>query len=314
MSLSEFGLIERFFRQARLAGGGVDLGIGDDAALLSVPAECQLVVAADTLVQGVHFPEGLAAADIGYRALAVNLSDMAAMAALPRWYTLCLTLPAADEIWLSGFCDGLAAAGGGIGLIGGDTTRGPLCVSLQILGLVPRGAALLRSGAAVGDGVYVTGTLGDAAAGLALIQSGHAGDDTLRQRFLRPTPRLREAALLAGRASACIDISDGLLADLGHICEASGVAARVQLSKLPCSPALKQAFPARAQEFALAGGDDYELCFTVPPGQENVLAERFGSAGCRLHRIGEIVAGAGVCCVDANGDTLMPKRVGYEHF
>ena len=316
MALSEFALIARYFAQARLAGAGADLGIGDDAALLSVPGDCQLVVAADTLVQGVHFPPALAAADIGYRALAVNLSDLAAMGAAPRWYTLCLTLPAAEAAWLADFCDGLAEAAGttGISLVGGDTTRGPLCISVQILGTVKAGAALLRSGAAPGDGVYVTGTLGDAAGGLALIQAGGAGSAYLQRRFRRPSPRLREAGLLAGLASACIDISDGLLADLGHICDASAVAASLQLPRLPLSDALLAAFPGQAQDFALAGGDDYELCFTVPPALTAALERRFGDAGCRCSRIGEIVAGRGVRCIDANGDTLAPKKVGYEHF
>lgn len=318
MALSEFALIERFFGQQRLVATGADLGIGDDAALLSVPPDQQLVVSADTLVESVHFPADTAPEAVGYRALAVNLSDIAAMGAVPVWYTLCVTLPAADADWLDSFCAGLARAAGttGIALVGGDTTRGPLCISVQIMGLVPRGGALLRSGARPGHAVYVTGTPGDAAAGLELLQGGGALDadaEYLVERFFWPTPRLREAALLAGLASSCIDLSDGLVADLGHICRASAVAATLNTARLPLSRPLR-AHTSCPGDYALAGGDDYELCFTVPPAAIPALEQRFSSRGLDCRRIGEIQAGSGVRCLTAKGDTLVAKRAGYEHF
>jgi thiamine-monophosphate kinase len=323
MPLSEFAMIERYFSGLELAPSAADivLGVGDDAAVLAVPAGQQLVVAADTLVEAVHFPAGSAADLIGYRALAVNLSDLAAMGAQPRWYTLCLTLPELQRGWLDGFCRGLAqaAAATGISLVGGDTTRGPLTLSVQIMGLVSEGAALTRSGASPGDRIYVTGSLGDAAAGLAILQQAVTDKsfDHLIKRFSRPAPRLREASLLKGVASSCIDISDGLLADLGHICENSAVAARINLDSLPISSELRRYAGAQALTYAANGGDDYELCFTVPEPAVVGLEQQFNQRGLRCTSIGKImknVDGVGVQCVDSDGATRTIPRSGYEHF
>ncbi|MCW8807100.1 MAG: thiamine-phosphate kinase, partial [Rhodanobacter sp.] len=262
----EFDLIELIRQRTAQSRDDVRLGIGDDAAVLAVPAGQELVVAIDTLVDGVHFPRGTAAADIGWKALAVNLSDLAAMGASPAWALLALTLPAADPAFVEGFADGFAqlAQPHRLALVGGDTTRGPLCVSVVVHGFVPPGSALTRSGAQVGDVLLVTGTLGDAGAGLQAIQhpprepGDHASlRDFLRARLNRPTPRLAAGAALRGQASACIDISDGLLADLGHICTASGVAAEIEAALLPRSSALLALHDeATALRLALSGGDD----------------------------------------------------------
>ncbi len=313
-------MIASYFDSPSLAPAAADiaLGIGDDAAVLEVPPDQQLVVAADTLVEAVHFPVGCPPDWVGYRALAVNLSDIAAMGARPRWYTLCISLPQLDSDWLEGFCRGLAdaAAGHGVSLVGGDTTRGPLVVSVQIMGLVPRGRALRRSGARVGDGIYVTGYLGDAAAGLAALTAGDTGEaqfEPLLRRFSYPRPRLREGELLRDLASSCIDISDGMLGDLGHICEHSSVAAHVELDAIPLSPALQDWAGERALDYATSGGDDYELCFTVAPQLQDALQRAFRKENLKLTRIGKMVAGAGVHCFEA-GVPLKLSRSGYEHF
>jgi len=294
------------------------LGIGDDAAIVS-PAE-PLVVATDTLVAGTHFPVDLDPVCIGHRALAVNLSDMAAMGAVPRWFTLALTIDRVDPAWLSAFADGMFAYADshGVALIGGDTTRGPLTITLQALGTVASGGALLRSGASIGDDVYVTGTLGDAAAGLAILRrSLRAGDPAGRwliDRFARPTARVAEGLALRGIATAAIDVSDGLIADLGHLCDASGCGAAIELERLPRSDALSASFTAdETFEFALSGGDDYELCFTAPPGAAARLEAAMRSCGGRAARIGAIVAGRGVECRDGGG-LVVGLRSGYTHF
>jgi thiamine-monophosphate kinase len=321
MSLSEFAMIKRYFSESQLTPAADDIivPVGDDAAVLVVPAGQQLVVAADTLVEAVHFPAGSAADLIGYRALAVNLSDLAAMGAQPRWYTLCLTSPELKQQWLDDFSAGLAeaAADTGISLVGGDTTRGPLTISVQVMGLVPNNTALTRSGARPGDIIYVTGTLGDAAAGLAILQRELASEtlfDHLIERFSRPTPRLREAGILMAYASSCIDISDGLVADLGHICESSGVAASLNIDTLPISTGLRGYAGQQALTYALNGGDDYELCFTVAAHQAQELERSFQQQGLQCSPIGQVIDGAGVHCVDAKGNTRTMLRSGYEHF
>jgi thiamine-monophosphate kinase len=321
MSLSEFAMIKHYFSESQLTPAADDIivPVGDDAAVLVVPAGQQLVVAADTLVEAVHFPAGSAADLIGYRALAVNLSDLSAMGAQPRWYTLCLTSPELKQQWLDDFSAGLAeaAADTGISLVGGDTTRGPLTISVQVMGLVPNNTALTRSGARPGDIIYVTGTLGDAAAGLAILQRELASEtlfDHLIERFSRPTPRLREAGILMAYASSCIDISDGLVADLGHICESSGVAASLNIDTLPISTGLRGYAGQQALTYALNGGDDYELCFTVAAHQAQELERSFQQQGLQCSPIGQVIDGAGVHCVDAKGNTRTMLRSGYEHF
>jgi thiamine-monophosphate kinase len=317
MGLGEFELIERYLSRLGARRDDVLLGVGDDAALLRPPAGLELALAADTVVEGVHFPAGLDAADLGHRVLAVNLSDMAAMGAEPAWALLTLTLPGADPDWLRGFASGLheLARRHGTALVGGDTTAGPLTATVAIAGFVPPGQALRRAGARPGDEVWVSGTPGDAAAGLAILQGALDAPGTvaepLVQRFLRPEPRVSLGLVLRGVASACIDVSDGLAGDLGKLCQASGVAAEVDSTGLPRSEALRAATdPPGARRYALAGGDDYELLFTLPPGTDATALER--GSGVRLTRIGRVVAGYGV---NIDGSPAERELVhGFDHF
>ena len=318
--MNEFELIERYFAKVGPSRDDVVLGVGDDAALLTVPPGHELVACTDTLVDGRHFPAGTRADDVGWRALAVNLSDLAAMGATPAWATLALTLPAIDEDWLEGFVMGFAALASAhqVALVGGDTTRGPLTITVQALGFLPSGTALRRSGARPGDLLYVTGWPGDAAAGLALIEGRLEGQGAnrgaLEGKFRRPEPRVGFGSRLRGVASACIDVSDGLAQDLGRLVAASGVAATVRAAELPLSRALYAlAGESRARDFALAGGDDYELLFTVPPVARQTLAAVTASAGApACHCIGEIAAGRGVRVLGERGELPVPR--GWDHF
>lgn len=325
--MPEFDLIERI--RTRAPGrDDVVLGIGDDAALLQVPAGLQLVVAMDTLNAGVHFPEHTAAADIGWKALAVNLSDLAAMGATPAWCTLSLSLPEADAAWVDAFLDGFLALADahGVALVGGDTTRGPLSVCVTVHGFVAPGHALRRDGARVGDEVWVSGTLGDAAAALVQWQAAAATapaaavgvgpcDPALRLRLDRPTPRVAFGAALAEVAHACIDVSDGLLADLAHVARASSVGIEVEVDALPASDALCRGFDREARRALQAGGgDDYELAFTAPPADAARIESAAAACGVRIARIGRVVDGAGVRAVDANGGAWRSARAGWVHF
>ncbi len=316
-AVREFDLIARI-RDRVATRGDVVLGIGDDAALLQVPDGRQLVVAMDTLNDGVHFPRATAAGDIGWKALAVNLSDLAAMGASPAWCTLSLSLPDPDAVWLDGFLDGFLALASAhdVALVGGDTTRGPLSVCVTAHGFVQPGRALRRDGARVGDDVWVTGTPGDAAAALSLLQGGGPVDPGLRERLDRPVPRVAAGMALAGIAHACIDVSDGLLADLGHICKASGVGVRVDVDALPASDALLalDAAPDARRHWQVAGGDDYELCFTADAAQRNGIVEIISRTGVAASRIGIVVEGDGVVAVDGDGRVWQPSRQGYVHF
>ncbi len=312
---SEFDLIARIRARAGMRDDVV-LGIGDDAALLAMPPGMELVVTTDTLNAGVHFFADGAPADIGWKCLAVNLSDLAAMGARPAWCTLSLSLPQADPAWIDGFLDGFCdlAARHGIALVGGDTTRGPLSVSITAMGHVEAGHALRRDGARVGDEIWVTGTPGDAAAALQSLLSGAAVDRALRVRLDRPTPRVEAGRALLGLASACVDISDGLLADLGHLCQRSGVGAQVQLEQLPVSRALAAFRPQLRWAWQAGGGDDYELCFTAAPTRADEVQAALDFAGVPGARIGRIVAGQGVQALDAAGAPWQAPRVGYDHF
>ena len=312
--VAEFDLIDRIRRRIP-ARADVVLGIGDDAALLRVPAGRQLVVCADTLNEGIHFPAGTAAADIGWKALAVNLSDLAAMGAEPAWCTLSLSLPEPDAGWVDGFLDGFLelASLHRVALVGGDTTRGPLSVSVTAHGLVEPGRALLRSGAGVEEDIWVSGTLGDAAAALALL--GQGAPATLRHRLDRPTPRIALGRALAGVATAAVDISDGLLADLGHVCVASGVGAELELDLLPASAALLDAYrPEQRRELQATGGDDYELCFTAPASAAGRVREAAQSTGVPVTRIGRTLEGTAVRALARDGSPWLPPRRGYTHF
>ncbi|HZW25273.1 MAG TPA: thiamine-phosphate kinase [Gallionella sp.] len=312
--MSEFDLIRRHFTRAT---PGAVLGVGDDAALLQPTAGMVLAVSTDMLVSGTHFFPDVDPFLLGHKTLAVNLSDLAAMGAMPRWATLAVSLPAADEAWLERFSAGFFALAQrhGVDLVGGDTTRGPLNLCVTIFGEVPPQQALRRSGAQPGDDVWVSGTLGDAALALAHLQ-GHialSGSDlaACAEHLHRPQPRIELGLALRGVANSAIDVSDGLLADLGHILECSGAGAEIMLDALPLSQVLRSR---SQQRLALAGGDDYELCFTVPAARAAevpAIAERLGLP---LTRIGKIVAGRGCIVQDANGNPLHIETEGYDHF
>lgn len=321
--MAEFDLIERI-RSRVPARADVVLGIGDDAAIVQVPANCQLVVCADTLNAGVHFPLDTAPADIGWKSLAVNLSDLASMGARPAWCTLSLSIPVDDAAWVDGFLDGFLGLAGqyGIALIGGDTTRGPLSISVTAHGLVEPGRALRRDRAQLGDDVWVSGTLGDAAAALELLTGINTATSVqaemlfLRARLDRPQPRVALGLRLAGIATAAIDISDGLFSDLGHVCRASNLGAAIQLDALPCSPELAQSFDAAKRcGFQTAGGDDYEICFTASEVQRSHIEGLAAETGVALTRIGQMVSSTeGVFGLDADGNQWRPSRTGWVHF
>lgn len=316
--MNEFELIRQYF--ARPATDAV-LGVGDDAALLRPTPGCELHVAVDMLVEGRHFFADVDPADLGHKTLAVNLSDMAAMGAVPRWALLSLALPRADTGWVSRLASGLFALAGrhGVTLVGGDTTRGPLTLSLTILGEAPAGTALRRDGAREGDDIWVSGELGLAA--LALAHRLGTLDEELpdevrglaEARMDRPEPRVALGVALRGLAHSAIDVSDGLLADLSHIAAASGVAGEVWLDALPSHPWL-EARRAWCAALLAAGGDDYELCFTAPRSAREAVLQAGARAGCRVSRIGMIHAGQGVELLDAHGTPCYLGRSGFDHF
>ena len=315
--MDEFELIAHYFLP--LQGDDPDLlvGNGDDGAVFKLGAE-RVVVVVDTLVSGVHFPAHISARDIGYRAGAVNLSDIAAMGAWPRYATLALTLPEAAPAWLAAFSAGLGEAlkPAGTRLIGGDTTRGSLTITLQIIGCI-NGPPLTRSGARAGDLICVSGTLGDACAGLALCAEPPASSNQrwLIERFLRPSARLELGQALNSLAHAAIDISDGLLADLGHVMQASGCRAELDVAALPLSDALIETVGrARAIEYALTGGDDYELAFAFPPTALTTVCTVAAEMGLALTVCGRVLPGSGVAALDSNGQHIELAHSGYRHF
>lgn len=319
---SEFQLIQQFFQreQAEQPAEGVLLGIGDDCALLQIPEGKQLAVSVDTLVADVHFPADADPELIAERALRTNLSDLAAMGADPLWFTLALTLPAANEDWLRRFSRGLfkCAREFGIALVGGDTTSGPLSITIQVMGATQPQQTLRRDGANNGDFILVTNFVGDGAAALAAIQNTHQFSDEhaayLQQRFYRPTPRLYESTLIREIASSALDISDGLVADLQHICDASDLGAVIYVEDLPLSPALQSlADAAQTRQWALSGGDDYELCFTVAPENMPELAMLIAQGKLQATVIGEMIIGSKVVC-ELNGEPYAMAHTGYQHF
>jgi thiamine-monophosphate kinase len=318
MAAGEIELIRRYFAELTPARADVVLGIGDDAALLEVPAGFELAVSTDALVAGVHFAMDADPYDVGFKALAVNLSDMAAMGAEPRWATLVLTLPAADEVWLAGFTAGFRdlASEFRVALVGGDLCSGPLNVTVQIMGVVPAGSALRRDGARPGETIYVTGELGAAALALRLLaEGGRPVPPECLQRLHRPMPRVAAGWQLRGVASAAIDISDGLFLDLQRVALASGVGAEIRLDSVPLCRALSAITdPGERYRLALGTGDDYELCFTLPPGRDSLLEEIAGNCGHAISRIGAITAGNRVRWLLAEGSEFDPGDAGYQHF
>lgn len=317
--MGEFELIRNFFAAAPCAqaGEGVALGIGDDCALLTVPAGEQLAISTDTLVAGVHFPAVCDPFLLGQRALAVSASDLAAMGATPLAFTLALTLPDVEAHWLEAFARGLnqMAQGCSLRLIGGDTTRGPLSLTLTVFGRVPAGQALTRSGAQVGDLLCVGGTLGDGAGALPLVLNQRSAEasiaEALLARYWSPQPQWALGQALRGKATSALDISDGLLADCGHIALASGVRLVVERDALPLSAPLLAFFGQEAaQQAALSGGDDYVLAFTLPASElSDILA-----AGFSVYVLGRVLAGQGVTLVDTDGQDITPSTRGYQHF
>ena len=314
--MSEFDLISRLQEIISTGPGSCVIGIGDDAAVLDVPPDRQLVVTTDTLVEGVHFRPQMPAEDLGHKALAVNLSDLAAMGAEPAWYFLALTVPAVDSAWLDSFAEGMAklAECAGIELAGGDTTAGPLSVTITALGLVESGQALTRNGAQEGDLVAVSGVLGEAAFACKSLDGGMTPDATARRALDHPIPRLSLGRCLRELATSCIDLSDGLLADLGHILHASGKGAEIELERLPGADCLNDLEETDRLQLQTAGGDDYELCFTIPPDRESELVRIANESGTGLTVIGRITASQELLCKTRDGAVYRPSGRGYEHF
>lgn len=317
--MGEFELIRHYFAAAACAraGGDVALGIGDDCALLTVPVGEQLAVSTDTLVASVHFPDPCDPYLLGQRALAVSASDLAGMGATPIGFTLALTIPCVDCDWLAEFTRGLdsMAAGCDMRLIGGDTTRGPLSMTLTVFGRVPIGEALLRSGARPGDLLCVGGALGDAAGALPIVLGEREANTVeaaaLLRRYWSPQPQLSLGQALRGRATAALDISDGLLADCSHIAKSSSVSLVVEQSRVPLSSSLLRfAGAEQALQCGLTGGDDYLLAFTLPADALPILQ----AEGWPIHVIGHVAAGEGVRLVDADGGSVEIVHRGYNHF
>lgn len=318
----EFDLIARFFQRTSRRRSDVTLGIGDDCALVSVPQDQELALGMDTMVEGVHFLADTRAANLGHKALAVNLSDLAAMGACPAWATLAVTMPAYDEQWLGDFSSGFLelAERFDVQLIGGDTTRGPLCITVQAHGLVPTGLAIRRSGAAVGDAILITGTIGGAAVALRAMRGQLAMAtglrDLLQARLERPQPRVAAGMMLRGLASAAIDVSDGLAQDLGHILLASEVGATLWVDQLPHHEIMAAGLSRDdAVTTALSGGDDYELCFTSPAHRIPVIQAKLEGLGVAVTEIGRVEEAPGL---RLRGDDGLPFRgrstAGYDHF
>lgn len=326
--MGEFDLIRRFFTRPAAHAPQVVLGVGDDCALLQPTPGMQWAISSDMLVEGRHFFAGTDAARLGHKALAVNLSDLAACGARPLGFTLALALPDADEVWLDAFSRGLLqlADRHGCPLVGGDTTRGPLNICITVFGEVPPGQALLRSGARPGDDIYVSGTLGDARLALAALQGQIALPEALlnsaRLRLEQPTPRVALGMALRGVASAALDVSDGLLGDLGHILQASGVGALVDTeftTKIIAASAYMESTGADfdhyfLQQCALAGGDDYELVFTAPATARDAVAQASQVSATPVTRIGQIEAAPGLRLVGPHGEAVAPRYASFDHF
>ena len=319
--MNEFEIIEHYFRDLTGVDSGVVCGIGDDAAIVAIPAGRELAVSVDTMVSGVHFLADVDPCALGYKALAVNLSDLAAMGAQPAWATLALTMPQHDAAWLAGFTSGFAelARRYRVSLIGGDLTNGPLSISVQVMGLIEPGLALTRNGARVGDDVYVSGYPGEAGYGLSILTGPH-GKERARaghclERLLKPAPRVELGRMLRGIAHSAIDVSDGLAADLGHILTASAAGAVIELERIPVRPPLSgMKENGSIWNFILSSGDDYELCFTVPEARHERMQGITNSLDFPVTRIGKIVAGSGIRFMQADGSEYRLPKSGFMHF
>ncbi len=317
----EFNLIEKYFVDQQAQRSDVVLAAGDDCALVSAPVGSLIAISTDTLVAGTHFLASANPRWVAHKALASNISDLAAMGATPAWVSFALTMPEIDEIWLAPFCEGFFALADqyGLQLIGGDTTKGPLSLTLTVQGLVPQGEALLRSGAQVGDGIYVTGLLGDSQAGLdVILDKSNATKpfaSELEKRHYLSTPRTQVGEALRGIASAAIDISDGIISDLGHILKRSGVGAQVEVEQLPLSQPLLEfvGSPPQAQQYALTSGEEYELCFTVPDSREDAMWQALQDIDCQITRIGTINDDDKLK-LTLDGQDLAWQLSGYDHF
>ncbi|MFK5915679.1 MAG: thiamine-phosphate kinase [Woeseiaceae bacterium] len=319
---SEFEIIRQYFNQSQSPSrADVIVGIGDDAAILAVPEKHQLVQSVDTLIAGVHFPIETSAADIAYKALAVNLSDMAAMGAEPAWFTLAITLPNDNHKWLKEFSSSLSLLSNkfGVQLVGGDTTHGSLSLSITINGFVPIDKALRRDQAKVGDKVYVSGTIGDAALALSAWQGDccleNESIDFLNNKLNRPLPQINLGLLLRDYASSCIDISDGLIADLEHITDMSKVGAEINFQSIPLSKEflLNNITKQHVLDLVLSCGDDYQLCFTIPKSKQEKFESEAKKENAAVSCIGEITSGSDVTCF-YNGEILNRPKAGYNHF
>ncbi|MFW0096298.1 MAG: thiamine-phosphate kinase [Coxiella endosymbiont of Haemaphysalis japonica] len=317
MTLSEFSIIDTYFRR-KSKSKRVIAGIGDDAAVIEIPTDKQIVTSIDTLVKGIHFSEDSLPRDVGYKVLAVGLSDLSAMGATPDTALLALTLEKANKTWLKDFSEGFfsLAEEYGVTLVGGNMTAGALCISVVVNGIVPRGKAIYQSGAGVGDLIYVTGTIGDAGLALDLLNQKYKKvDPFLLKRLHRPSPRIKAALALREIASAATDISDGLIADLGKITNASKVGAKIHANQLPLSENLKQHCKLKkGWNYALTSGDDYELCFTIPDIKVSQLEKHYKDLDCEYQCIGKIVEGTAISIVDEQNQQIKIEKKGYEHF
>jgi thiamine-monophosphate kinase len=320
MSAREFDLIDRFFSDLTINPASVKCGIGDDAAVIDIPSDKELLVSVDTLIEGSHFLPSTKAFDIGYKSLAVNISDIAAMGGEAQWATLALTLPDINDNWLRGFADGFVEVANefNVSLIGGDTTAGPLSITVQIMGIVAKGKSVRRSTAKSGDLIYVSGSLG--AAGLAcknLIDESRqfSVSPDCYDRLQRPRPRAELGPYLCEWASSAIDISDGFAADMGHVLKASNVSAAIRLDEIPiCEDVKKLGDTDLIWQLALAAGDDYEICFTLPAEDRLAFEQATADINYPLTCIGKIEKGEGIKYLQKNGQELAIRLEGFEHF
>lgn len=318
--MNEFDIIKHYFTKASHRKD-VIMGPGDDCALLQVPANTVLAVSTDTLVSGVHFFADMDPTALGHKALAVNLSDLAAMGADPCWVSLAITLPEVDEVWIKKFCAGFFELSEyyNVALVGGDTTKGPLSITVTVHGTLPLGKGLLRSGAQVGDGIYVTGTLGDAALGLQQaqgnIQVPAVHQEFVRNKFEYPHPRILVGQALRDIATSALDLSDGLAGDLAHICRASGLRAQIEVEQLPLSDAMQSSVSQeQGWELALTGGDDYELCFTVPELHRGQLETALSHCGVKFTRVGRMFSGEPNVELVHEGKPYQIVNQSWDHF